>query len=102
MNGDKIFKLFFIMPQKTHRKLKLQPEIRISSTDRRKKEVPSLKLCGVWMEKLGFKPGDMVSVTTRDQLLIIEPMQVHEPEPQEWKKHINKLQNEIKRLEQWK
>ncbi len=42
------------------------------------KEVPQLKISGVWLEQLGFKMGVTVNITTRDRLLIIEPAEVQE------------------------
>lgn len=54
------------------KKIKLQPKLRAVAYAQ--KIVPSLKISGVWLEKLGFKAGDMVSITTREQLLIIEPL----------------------------
>ena len=51
------------------RNLKIQPKIRssINST----KEVPEIKLCGSWLEKLGFHHGKRVAVTTMNELIII-------------------------------
>lgn len=54
------------------KKVKLQPKHRALVYGQ--KVVPSLKISGVWLEKLGFKAGDMVSITTREQLLIIGPL----------------------------
>jgi antitoxin component of MazEF toxin-antitoxin module len=87
------------MPHKTYRKLKLQPEYRAISNSNTPKKVPSLKLCGAWMEKLGFKPGDRVNVITREKLLIIEPLQEQKSETNEeaFKEQVNKLQQEIKK-----
>jgi hypothetical protein len=53
------------------KKVKLQPKHRALVYGQ--KVVPSLKISGVWWE-LGFKAGAMVSITTREQLLIIEPL----------------------------
>lgn len=90
------------MASNTDRKLKLQPEIRSSNYGNQQKTVPSLKLCGLWMAELGFKPGDMVNITTREKLLIIEPVKEAETEAQNWKKRLAHLQNELKELKQWK
>lgn len=54
------------------KKVKLQPKHRALVYGQ--KVVPSLKISGVWLEELGFKAGAMVSITTRKQLLIIEPV----------------------------
>jgi hypothetical protein len=51
------------------RSLKIQPKIREnrwSSTT-----VPEIKLCGNWLEKLGFTPEQRVNITTMNKLLII-------------------------------
>lgn len=51
------------------RSLKIQPKIREnrwSSTT-----VPEIKLCGNWLEKLGFSPEQRVNITTMNKLLII-------------------------------
>jgi toxic protein SymE len=54
------------------KKVKLQPKHRALVYGQ--KVVPSLMISGVWLEELGFKAGEMVSITTREQLLIIEPV----------------------------
>ena len=51
------------------RSLKIQPKIRFNKYSR--SEVPELKLCGKWLEKLGFSYGQRVLITSRHQLLII-------------------------------
>jgi hypothetical protein len=38
------------------------------------KPVPELRLSGNWFKALGFDIGTQVRVTTREQLLIIEPV----------------------------
>ena len=47
--------------------------LKIQGHYRNNREVPELRLTGVWMERLGFRIGARVSVTMRDRLLIIEP-----------------------------
>ena len=64
------------MAKQTSRQLKVYGLNRLSDN----KEVPQLRMSGVWIEQLGFKVGDMVSITTREKLLIIEPSVVAEPE----------------------
>lgn len=39
------------------------------------KNVPWLNVSGVWLEELGFNIGDTVRITTREKLLIIEPLE---------------------------
>jgi hypothetical protein len=58
------------MAQKTERKLKLQPEYSPRANNSR--IVPSLKLSGVWLEQSGFKAGQSVSVTVKDEEIIIK------------------------------
>ncbi len=65
----------------------------------RNKEVPQLRLSGVWMEQLGFKVGDRVSITTRDRLLIIEPLQVAEAEP-DYQAALKQVKQTLKQLAQ--
>lgn len=60
-----------MLPLKS-KKVKLQPRHRALVYGQ--KVVPSLMISGVWLEELGFKAGAMVSITTREQLLIIEPV----------------------------
>jgi hypothetical protein len=38
-------------------------------------EVPQLRINGKWLATLGFKIGETVQITTREKLLIIEPIQ---------------------------
>ena len=49
------------MARKSERSLKIQ------GYHRENKQVPELRLIGLWMEQLGFKVGDQVSITTRDR-----------------------------------
>lgn len=51
------------------RSLKIQPKTRMNKY--RQKDVPEIKLCGDWLEKLGFMYGQRVSVTTMHRLLVI-------------------------------
>lgn len=39
--------------------------------------VPELRLCGNWLEKVGFFPNEYVSVTVMDGLLLIRSAQEH-------------------------
>ncbi len=66
---------------------------------RKNTEVPQLRLSGVWMEQLGFKVGDRVSITTRDRLLIIEPLQVAEPE-KDYQAALKQVKQTLKQLAQ--
>ena len=60
------------MPNQKHKQIKLQPKHRALSYGQ--KIVPELKISGVWLEQLGFKAGESVSITTREELLIIQPL----------------------------
>ena len=52
-------------------------KLRICGKYRSNKEVPELRLVGNWFEALGFGIGDQVSITTREKLLIIQPIKEH-------------------------
>jgi len=49
------------------RSLKIQPKRRYNS----RKDVPEIKLCGNWLQELGFEYGARVTITTMPNLLII-------------------------------
>lgn len=51
------------------RSLKIQPKRR--SNKYSEIDVPEIKLCGSWLEKLGFVQGQRVLITTMDRLLVI-------------------------------
>lgn len=51
------------------RSLKIQPQIRLNRWSTT--TVPEIKLCGNWLEKLGFIPEQRVNITTMNKLLII-------------------------------
>ncbi len=55
------------MAKPDERKLRICGKYRGSSD----KEVPELRLMGLWMEQLGFNIGDQVNITTRDRLPIL-------------------------------
>jgi bifunctional DNA-binding transcriptional regulator/antitoxin component of YhaV-PrlF toxin-antitoxin module len=61
------------------------------------KIVPSLYMSGVWLEALGFKIGDQVSITTRERLLIIEPVQVAEAAP-DYQTELKQVKDTLKKL----
>ena len=72
-------------------------QLKIYSQYRDKGEVPQLRLSGKWMERLGFRVGDQVSITTRDQLLIIESLQVSEPEV-DYRAALDEVKQTLKKL----
>jgi len=51
------------------RSLNIQPQIRFNRWT--ESTVPEIKLCGNWLEKLGFIPEQRVNITTMNKLLII-------------------------------
>lgn len=55
---------------------KEERQLRICSKHRPSdyKAVPELRLTGHWFRELGFDIGDRVSITTREKLLIIKPI----------------------------
>jgi toxic protein SymE len=53
------------------RKLKVYPKYRQLTYTQ--KSVPELRLCGVWLEQSGFKIGEQVQITIKDQEIIIKP-----------------------------
>lgn len=57
----------------TTRKLKVYPKYRpLSGYIGR--VVPELRLSGQWLERSGFKIGEQVQITIKDQEIIIKPL----------------------------
>lgn len=56
------------------RKLKVYPKYRSLVSSRSAQIVPELRLCGVWLERSGFKVGERVQVTIKDQEITIKPI----------------------------
>lgn len=56
------------------RKLKIYPKHRTLATSYAGRIVPELRLCGVWLEQSGFKIGEQVQITVKDQEIIIKPL----------------------------
>lgn len=52
------------------RRLKIYHSFRSSD----KKAVPEVRLIGQWLAQSGFKIGEQVQVTVRDQEIIIKPL----------------------------
>jgi len=52
------------------RKLKIYHSFR----SRDKKAVPEVRLIGQWLEQSGFKIGEQVNITIRNQEIIIKPL----------------------------
>ena len=51
------------------RTLKIQSKIRVNDCDY--VTVPEIRLCGNWLEKLGFTPEHRVSVTAKNKMLVL-------------------------------
>ena len=54
---------------------KCDRSLKILGYHRDNKEVPQLRLSGIWIAQLGFQIGERVTITTRDRWLIIEPVE---------------------------
>lgn len=83
---------------KKTKQIKLQPKHREQSGGQ--KIVPWLNVSGVWLEELGFKVGDMVSITTREKLLIIEPLEAEAKAEQEYKTALQQVKQTLKKIMQ--
>ncbi len=59
------------MPNRT-KTIKIHTVYRNHSNNIRR--VPVLRLSGVWLEKVGFTAGRQVTITIREELLIIQPI----------------------------
>jgi hypothetical protein len=64
-------------PRPAVRSLKIQPKYRVDRW-RDASVAPEIKLCGTWLEQLGFHCGKRVTVTTMKEILIIT-LQSDEP-----------------------
>jgi len=58
------------MANKNIRQVKLHSKYR--ELQNSSKQVPCLNISGVWLEKAGFKAGDQVEITIKNNLLIIK------------------------------
>lgn len=78
----------------TSRKLKVYSSFRSGD----KKAVPEIRLIGQWIEALGFEIGTPVKITTREQLLIIEPLEEAAREAQEYKTVLQEVKGTLNKL----
>lgn len=85
------------MSKKNIRKCKLQAENHPRSYNGGK-IVPSLHLAGVWLEQHGFKPGDVVEITTREKLLIIQPVNQVKEEISGYIEQLQEMKQQLKKL----
>lgn len=81
-------------------KVFLDRSLKIHSYHRDKKEVAALLLSGNWIEQLGFKVGEMVRITTRDRLLIIEPEAVQQE--LNYQAALQEVKQTLKKLAKWR
>jgi len=56
------------------RKLKVYPKYRSLASSHSTRLVPELRLCGRWLERSGFRIGEQVQVTIKEQEIIIKPL----------------------------
>ena len=62
-------------------------------------EVPQLRINGKWLAALGFKIGETVRITTREKLLIIEPIQEQSYyEQQNIKSQVQEIKRSLKKI----
>ncbi len=80
------------------KQIKLQPKRRKLSGAQ--KIVPWLNISGVWLEELGFKAGDTVSIITREKLLVIEPFKGETKTEQAYKTALKEVKQTLKKLGQ--
>lgn len=84
------------MSSKNPKQIKLQSRYRTMSCGQ--KVIPELKISGAWLDELGFKAGDHVAITTREKLLIIEPVVVEEGEEVNYKEALKEVKQTLKKL----
>lgn len=78
-----------------HRKIKLQ-SYHSERAGRNARIVPELRLRGCWLEELGFNPGDTLEITSRDKLLIIQP--VRDPQDHSSREKLARVKRHLKSL----
>ena len=65
----------------TSRKLKIYPKHRPLASSCMGRVVPELRLCGIWLERSGFKVGEQVQITIHEGEIIIKPESEPTQEP---------------------
>jgi len=78
------------------KQVKLQPKYQYLVGGQ--KIVPWLNISGVWLEVLGFKVGERVRITTRDKLLIIEPLETEVKVEQDYRAVLQQVKHTLKKL----
>ncbi len=61
-------------------------------------KVPHIHLAGQWLAKLGFTINDHVSITIREGLLIIEPLEAAAQQVQEKVQELQSIKTQLKKL----
>ncbi|NAW50094.1 type I addiction module toxin, SymE family [Elizabethkingia argentiflava] len=84
------------MSEITNRRVKLQSRYRSGSGNG--KVVPWLTLSGVWLARLGFNAGDMLRLTVREKLLIIEPLGDEAQAAHDYKTALQEVKQALKKL----
>jgi toxic protein SymE len=79
----------------TRRQLKIYNHFRSSDN----KQVPELRLAGLWIEELGFNIGDIVSITTREKLIIVQPENETITRQRNYKKTLQAIQRNLNEAE---
>ena len=78
------------------KQIKLQPKYRDLSCGQQ--IVPWLTVSGVWLQELGFKVGETVQITTREKLLIIQPLAGDAKVEQNYKEALQEVKQTLKKL----
>lgn len=84
------------MAVRKNKQVKLQPKYQYLVGGQ--KIVPWLNISGVWLEELGFKVGERVRITTRDKLLIIEPLETEVKVEQDYRAVLQQVKHTLKKL----
>ena len=81
------------MPKSLTRQLKISALYRRSGN----RKVPELRLRGLWIESLGFKAGELVNITVRDRLMIIEVVEEECKEEENHKEILKEIRQALKK-----
>lgn len=92
------------MQNKHIRRVKLHGKYRPSRSklwNSNGREVPWLNVSGNWLAELGFNIGDMVRITAREQLLIIEPLSDDAQQAVEFKNALQAVKQTVLKIASW-
>lgn len=81
-----------------HKQVKLQSRYRSCAGG--EKAVPWLTISGMWLERLGFRAGDILRLTVREKLLIIEPLGDDSLAAHDYKAALQEVKQHLKKLSQ--